>query len=269
MENILERCSSCGTTVNGNYCSECGQKKFKKIDRSYVMDEAMSFAYYTEKGFFYSVKNIILNPGKTARKFLEGDRIHHYKPFALTMVLSGISVLLSNLLGIKEILEATMKASNKDITDNFAESYSTGFLSYFSFIMLAFIPFFSVLTKLAFRKWGQNYYEHLVMNAYFQCFYSIVTMVLLFPFYYFFQGNAEVIMKISLLFYIVIPFLLFWFYKGFYTEKSTKSIIGRLFIFFLLCVAAFIIVFILLILAGILVAMFNPEMVKEMVKVPH
>ena len=72
MENVLENCNSLAQTVNGNYCTECGQKKFKRIDHTYVFDEVKSFAFYTEKGFFYSVKNIILNPGKTARKFLEG-----------------------------------------------------------------------------------------------------------------------------------------------------------------------------------------------------
>ena len=72
MESILENCSSCGTTVNGNYCTECGQKKFKRIDHTYVFDEVKSFAYYTEKGFFYSVKNIILNPGKNSQKISGG-----------------------------------------------------------------------------------------------------------------------------------------------------------------------------------------------------
>ncbi len=154
MENVLENCNSCGTVVNGNYCTECGQKKFKRIDHTYVIDEVKSFAFYTEKGFFYSVKNIILNPGKTARKFLEGDRIHHYKPFALTMVLSGISILLSSFLNIKDIMENAMRASNQNVSDKFIDAYSTGFLSYFSFIMLALIPFFSLLTRIAFKKMG-------------------------------------------------------------------------------------------------------------------
>ncbi|MCT3803835.1 hypothetical protein CMU96_15690 [Elizabethkingia anophelis] len=265
MENVLENCNSCGTVVNGNYCTECGQKKFKRIDHTYVIDEVKSFAFYTEKGFFYSVKNIILNPGKTARKFLEGDRIHHYKPFALTMVLSGISILLSSFLNIKDIMENAMRASNQNVSDKFIDAYSTGFLSYFSFIMLALIPFFSLLTRIAFRKWGQNYYEHLVMNAYFQCFYTIALIIIFDPIFYFLQNDPLTIGKISTLSYLIVPILLFWFYKGFYSEKSTKSIIGRLIIFYLLQIAAAIIIFIGLFVVGFLIAKLNPELLKGMI----
>ncbi|HFK5527355.1 TPA: DUF3667 domain-containing protein [Elizabethkingia anophelis] len=266
MENVLENCNSCGTVVNGNYCTECGQKKFKRIDHTYVIDEVKSFAFYTEKGFFYSVKNIILNPGKTARKFLEGDRIHHYKPFALTMVLSGISILLSSFLNLKDIMENAIKASNQNVSDKFVDTYTTSFISYFTFIMLAMIPFFSLLTRIAFRKWGQNYYEHLVMNAYFQCFYTIALIIIFYPFYYFLQNDPVTIGKISTLSYLIVPILLFWFYKGFYSEKSTKIIIGRLFIFYLLQIAAIIIIFIGLILMGFLIGKFNPELVQGMIK---
>ena len=31
MENVLENCNSCGTVVNGNYCTECGQKNSKEL----------------------------------------------------------------------------------------------------------------------------------------------------------------------------------------------------------------------------------------------
>ncbi|WP_260208920.1 DUF3667 domain-containing protein [Elizabethkingia anophelis] len=222
MENVLENCNSCGTVVNGNYCTECGQKKFKRIDHTYVIDEVKSFAFYTEKGFFYSVKNIILNPGKTARKFLEGDRIHHYKPFALTMVLSGISILLSSFLNLKDIMENAIKASNQNVSDKFVDTYTTSFISYFTFIMLAMIPFFSLLTKIAFRKWGQNYYEHLVMNAYFQCFYTIALIIIFYPFYYFLQNDPVTIGKISTLSYLIVPILLFGFTKVFIQRKVQK-----------------------------------------------
>ena len=56
MENLLENCNSCGMPVNGNFCSECGQKKFKRIDHTYVIDEVKSFAFYTEKDFSILLK---------------------------------------------------------------------------------------------------------------------------------------------------------------------------------------------------------------------
>ncbi len=81
------------------------------------------------------------------------------------------------------------------------------------------------------------------MNAYFQCFYTIALIIIFDPIFYFLQNDPLTIGKISTLSYLIVPILLFWFYKGFYSEKSTKSIIGRLIIFYLLQIAAAIIIF--------------------------
>lgn len=119
-------------------------------------------------------------------------------------------------------MENAMRASNQNVSDKFIDAYSTGFLSYFSFIMLALIPFFSLLTRIAFRKWGQNYYEHLVMNAYFQCFYTIALIIIFDPIFYFLQNDPLTIGKISTLSYLIVPILLFGSTKAFIQRKVQK-----------------------------------------------
>ena len=67
----------------------------------------------------------------------------------------------------------------------------------------------------------------------FSMFYTIALIIIFDPIFYFLQNDPLTIGKISTLSYLIVPILLFWFYKGFYSEKSTKSIIGRLiFIFY-------------------------------------
>lgn len=141
------------------------------------------------------------------------------------MVLSGISILLSSFLNLKDIMENAIKASNQNVSDKFVDTYTTSFISYFSFIMLAMIPFFSLLTGIAFRKWGQNYYEHLVMNAYFQCFYTIALIIIFYPFYYFLQNDPVTIGKISTLSYLIVPILLFGSTKAFIQRKVQKVLL--------------------------------------------
>ena len=58
----------------------------------------------------------------------------------------------------------------------FMNDYMSFTSSYNSIIMLMLIPFFALITKLAFRKWGHNYYEHVVMNAYILSFYTIINI---------------------------------------------------------------------------------------------
>ena len=92
MENI---CKNCNQVITENFCANCGQKKYKKIDKKYIWDELQYTVFHTNKGLLYSVKNILKNPGKTAKEFIDGNRVNHYKPILLVFVLSGIATFIS------------------------------------------------------------------------------------------------------------------------------------------------------------------------------
>jgi hypothetical protein len=64
-------------------------------ESSYVVEEIQDIFVDVNKGFFYSVFKTLRNPGKTAREYVEGNRVDHYKPIALTFVLAGISIFVS------------------------------------------------------------------------------------------------------------------------------------------------------------------------------
>lgn len=102
MENF---CKNCNQLITANFCANCGQKKFKRIDKKYIWDELQYTVFHTNKGLLYSVKNILKNPGKTAKEFIDGNRVNHYKPILLVFVLSGISAFISyKIIGLKEIM---------------------------------------------------------------------------------------------------------------------------------------------------------------------
>lgn len=231
MEN---NCLNCGQEITGNYCSNCGQKKYRRIDRKYIIEEAQYSLLHTNKGFLYSVKNILKNPGKTAREFIDGNRVNHYKPILLAFVLSGISAFISiKLIGIYKAMEhitVNGQAVNSPKMHE-AMSYVT---SYNSFIALLMIPFFAFLTKLVFNKWGHNYYEHVVMNAFFQSFYTIVYIIVLYPLMYLVKNDASWVLFLLGIAFLILPFLLIWFFKGFYIERKLSTIALRVIAMFLI-----------------------------------
>lgn len=49
MEHI---CLNCNFVISENFCSNCGQKKFKRIDKKYVTDELQYLLLHTNKGFY-------------------------------------------------------------------------------------------------------------------------------------------------------------------------------------------------------------------------
>jgi len=93
--------------------------------------------------------------------------------------------------------------------------------------MLFLIPFFAVITKLAFKKWGHNYYEHIVINAYILSFYTLFNIFLLYPLMLLLKGNTDHFTSFTSFSIFTIPFILIWFFKGFYPDKPMKSIMGR------------------------------------------
>lgn len=259
MEN---NCLNCGQPITGNYCSNCGQKKYRRIDRKYIIEEAQYSLLHTNKGFLYSVKNIIKNPGKTAREFINGNRVNHYKPILLAFVLSGISAFISlKLIGLYDIMEQ-MTVNGKSINSpqmNEIMSYVTSYNSFFSLLM---IPFFALLTKLVFYKWGHNYYEHVVMNAFIQSYYTILYILILYPLIYLVKHDTNIVMLLVMMStFLFMPIILVWFFKGFYSERRFRSIVLRIAILF--TIIGFLYVIFSTVIA-ILMLISNPEALQQM-----
>jgi hypothetical protein len=253
-------CQNCISAVTDTFCSFCGQKKYKRIDRKYIWDEVQYTVFHANKGLLYSIKSIIKNPGKTAREFIDGNRVNHYKPILLVFVLSGISTFMSfKVIGFDKIMKTYYSNQNGD-TD-FISNYMSFVSSYNSIIMLFFIPFFAIFTKLAFRKWGHNYYEHIVMNAFGLSCYIIISNLVIYPILYFVKNNTNLFMLITNLSILPVPFIMTWFYKDFYKDKKIRSIIWRV---LLILFGVFICMMILTIAAIIIYVNINgPEILKS------
>ena len=228
-----DNCLNCNRSILENFCSNCGQKKYKRIDKKYIWDEIQYTTIHTNKGFLYSVKSILKSPGKTAREYIDGDRINHYKPIALAFILSGISAFISyKVIGMDTIMKESY--SNQNMGSDLMKSYMSFVSSYSSIMMLLLIPLFAVFTRLAFRKWGQNYYEHIVMNAFGLSSFTIISILVAFPILYIVRQNPTLFTQISMFSILLVPLIMVWFYKGFYQDRTSKSIILRVLLILLM-----------------------------------
>lgn len=254
-------CTNCSQTIAGTFCNHCGQKKYHRIDRKYIWDEAQYMFLHTNKGFLYSVKNIIKNPGKTARGFIDGKRVNHYKPLLLAFVLSGISAFISfKIIKLNDVMLAHYSA--KHANSALMRDYMAFTSSYNSIIMLLAIPFLAIFTWLVFRKWGNNYYEHIIMNAYIFSFYTIVSIIIVCPLLLLLKSNVPAFVTVSMASLLIIPLILVWFYKGFYKEKPLKNIIGKVIVILVLILLVYLL---LAMIAGVVLVMVKgPAALKYM-----
>ena len=261
-----EICKNCQHQITETFCSNCGQKKFKRIDKKYLWDELQYTVFHSNKGLLYSVKTILKNPGKAAREYIEGNRINHYKPILLVFVLSGVATFISyKILNLKEVMTAyfAQQAVNSKMTGEMMTFLS----SYNAILMLLLLPLFALTTKIAFRKWGNNYYEHVVMNAYILSYYTLISIIIIYPIMFFFRNTPDTFFTITQYSILIVPFLLVWFFKEFYKHKPLKAIIVRVLATVGLTVLGFIL---LIVLSAIITAAFvmakNPESLQGLQK---
>ena len=257
-----QTCLHCDYTIDENFCRNCGQKRFKRIDRKYVSDEIQYLLIHTNKGFLYTIKKLVKSPGGTAKRFIDGDRVNHYKPILLAFLLSGISAFISfKIIGLAGLMSDFY--TNQHMNSPFMNDYMTISTGYNAFIMLGLIPLFALTTWLAFNKWGANYYEHIVMNAYILSTYTLVNIVFIYPVLYILRHNLAHFAAIVSASTLLLPFILVWFFRGYYPEKPLKQVIWRVLgVLGLTLVALSILMIILMIIVAIYVFAQGPEGAK-------
>lgn len=226
-------CKNCEHVFEGNFCNHCGQKsKTERLNFHYLQDEIKYTFLHINKGLLYSVKQLIVRPGDTVREFLEGKRVSHYKPILLLVVLAGISGLLAHyFLDFSEIYknsQAIVVNTDGQKVD-FTKKIMDWIMEHYSLYEIIQLPLVSLASYLAFKKYGYNYIENIIINS-FAASQRLIYGLLIFPLEYFaIKFNFFALYSIlSLVFIILISI---WFYIKLFKDKVIGDVIVRLLLF--------------------------------------
>lgn len=228
-------CKNCNSELLGEFCSQCGQKsKIERINLDYLLNEISSSIFQLNRGFFFTIKELLLRPGHSIREFLSGKRVNHYKPIGFLFITSTIYVLSAYFMERNTFFydialgfeEGASGAKNSD------EKIETAFLSWMSnyqaYIPLIILPIFSISTYLAFIKSKYNYFEHLVINFYITGQQMIIYWLLGFLFY---KENI----------FMIIPIVLgviynFWCFNQIFEGMKVSTKIGLIILSYIIFV---------------------------------
>lgn len=163
-------CKNCKAEVNSNFCPNCGQPAvLKRIDGHYFLHEFEHMVHF-ERGFLFTIRELITNPGQNVRTYLTENRSRQVKPIIFIIVTSLIySVSVSffhfedGYVGYSDTEETSRSAIFKWIQAHYG---------YANIIMGLFI---ALWTKLFFRKYPFNIFEILILL----CFVMGMGMVIL------------------------------------------------------------------------------------------
>lgn len=199
MEEILQTCKNCGNTLNGNYCSDCGQKaNTGRINfRSFAYSLSRS-VFHVDKGLLYTIKELAIRPGKMIRGYLAGKRVNYFAPFAFVIITAAVYTLVFRLLGdTPKVQVVSDSADHQEKIMRLNDVIATIMTDHYALAMLCLLPFFSLSTFLFFKKSGFNFWEHLVINSYISGMGVIIDTVMTFP--YIWLGRPAYISGITLL----------------------------------------------------------------------
>lgn len=217
----IEYCKKCEKELIDNYCSNCGNpKELKRIDKKYIISEISSVLNF-DKGILYTIKELLIRPGITIRKFILEDRNRLVKPVIFIIISSLIYTVLRQVLNFEDdyiYVENSNPSSSMTIFKWIQNNYGYGNL-----IMGVFIAFW---TKVLFKKYGYNFYELLILL----CFVMGIGMLILAVF-----GTIEGLTNLKVLQFGSMAFVIYstWAIGQFFDKKKYLNYLKALFSYLL------------------------------------
>jgi hypothetical protein len=218
-------CKNCDYTFDGNFCSNCGQKtNTKRLDWNYLKDEAKYTFLHLNNGLLYTSKQLLTRPGDMVKEFIDGKRVKHYKPILLVFVLAGVSTFLAHYNGDLMIMEKLNTPNSKNAFSS--KDFSKVFGEYYTLIQLLSVPIISVCTWLAFRKWGYNFIENIIINS-FATAQLMIIGILFTPIKFLCANTSFLFISSAIIGFGSYGFNI-WLYLKLYKDKDLGHIILRL-----------------------------------------
>ena len=179
-------CKNCGFKLDGPFCSQCGQNSnVGRINLHNFLNEVSESVFQVNRGFFFTLWELMHSPGQGISEFLEGKRKLYFKPIAYVLTLSTLYFLVAQLSGRNTwiddaITDWIIGQVPSDLGLEFPK-FLTWFSKNYAYSILLLLPLFSLASYLSFFSFGKNYLEHVVINSYITgqqaIFYSIFTLL--------------------------------------------------------------------------------------------
>lgn len=144
-----QTCQNCGFRGAGRYCQECSQSyATHRISLHELLHEVFHFFTHLDKGFPYTLQQLLRRPGTMQREYLAGQRVRYQKPFSAFVVAATLYAL--GMYAIKVGVHRLHGVLDEE------EGF---FRHYFVLLQAAMLPAYALVTWLFFRRSQYNYAE--------------------------------------------------------------------------------------------------------------
>lgn len=215
-------CRNCNSPVNSKYCPDCGHpSKMKRIDGHYLMHEIEHVLHF-ERGFLYTVRELITNPGKNVKNYLSENRSRLVKPIIFIIL---TSLFYSVVVGFFHLEDGYINYMDDNLQST-ASAMFKWIQAHYGYANIIMGIFIALWMKLFFRKYDYNIFELLILL----CFVVGMSMLIL-AIFGFIEGITHI--KTLQIGGIVAVIYLTWAIGQFYDGKKIASYV-KVFVAYLL-----------------------------------
>tara|TARA_B100001250_G_scaffold185417_1_gene159472 strand:- start:933 stop:1691 length:759 start_codon:yes stop_codon:yes gene_type:complete len=164
------RCSNCNRSLQGVYCSNCGQKDLESLKFRYLFKEFVDHNLDIDSKLFITLKYLITKPWFLTVEYWKGKRARYTSPFKTYLLISFIYFLLVSISTEPENIREDFKSSAKkdDSSIELEQSIDRVFSSPDNEKMgelLIILPLFTIAFFLANRKKKSLFLSHHLIAA--------------------------------------------------------------------------------------------------------
>ena len=164
------RCSNCNRSLQGVYCSNCGQKDLESLKFRYLFKEFVDHNLDIDSKLFITLKYLITKPWFLTVEYWKGKRARYTSPFKTYLLISFIYFLLISISTEPENIREDFKSSAKkdDPSIELEQSIDRIFSSPDNEKMgelLIILPLFTIAFFLANRKKKSLFLSHHLIAA--------------------------------------------------------------------------------------------------------
>jgi hypothetical protein len=158
MVSDINSCKICDNAVTGNFCGNCGQPvQLKRVDFHYISHEVQHELHF-EKGFIYTIKELLIRPGKIVKEFILDNRSRLVKPIIFLIITSLIYSTIQHFFHIED--GYVKYSSEKPSGAGFIFAWVQSHYGYGNIIMGVFIAWW---VKIFFKSYAFNFFEILIL----------------------------------------------------------------------------------------------------------
>ncbi|WP_233268829.1 DUF3667 domain-containing protein [Mucilaginibacter lacusdianchii] len=151
-------CGHCNTEIAYNYCPQCGHPaKLNRIDGHYIQHEVLHVLHF-EKGILYTIKELLISPGKSVRAFVTQNRSRLVKPIIFIILSSLLYTIVSHFFHLEEGY-ITVRDKNNLATS----SINAWVQSHYGYANILMGIFIALWLTLFFKKSKYNFFEILIL----------------------------------------------------------------------------------------------------------